>query len=33
MTHGHELKGANVGGRGCSGQRGTKWGNRTTVIA
>ena len=22
MTHGHELSGENVGGRGCSGQRG-----------
>ena len=26
MTHGHELKGRNVGGRGCAGQRGVKWG-------
>ena len=26
MTHGHELKGENVGGRGCAGQRGIKGG-------
>ena len=26
MTHGHELKGENVGGRGCAGQRGIKRG-------
>ena len=24
MTHGHELKGGNVGGRGCAGRRGIK---------
>ena len=30
MTHGHELKGGNVGGRGCAGRRGIeggKWDN------
>ena len=30
MTHGHELKGGNVGGRGCVGRRGIeggKWDN------
>ena len=30
MTHGHELKGGNVGERGCAGQRGIeggKWDN------
>ena len=30
MTHGHELKAGNVGGRGCAGQRGIeegKWDN------
>ena len=30
MTHGHELQGGNVGGRGCAGWRGReggKWGN------
>ena len=30
MTHGHELKGGNVGGRGCAGWRGIegrKWDN------
>ena len=32
MTHGHEVKG-NVGGRGCTGWRGMKGGNGTTVIA
>ena len=26
MTHGHELKAGNVGGRGCAGQRGVKGG-------
>ena len=26
MTHGHELKGGNVDGRGCAGQRGKKGG-------
>ena len=33
MTHGHELKGGNVGGRGYAGQRGIKMENGTTVIA
>ena len=34
MTHGHELKGENVGGRGCAGRRGIKGGGSgTTVIA
>ena len=33
MTHAHELKGGNVGGRGCAGRRGVKGGNGTTVIA
>ena len=34
MTHGHELNGENVSGRGCAGQR-NKWGvgNGTTVTA
>ena len=32
-THGYELKGENVGGRGCTGQRGIKGENGTTVIA
>ena len=26
MTHGHELKAGNVGGRRCAGQRGVKGG-------
>ena len=26
MTHGHELRLGNVGGWGCAGQRGIKWG-------
>ena len=26
MTHGHELKGGNVGGQGCAGWRGIKGG-------
>ena len=26
MTHGHELKGGNVGRRGCGGRRGVKGG-------
>ena len=26
MTHGHELRGGNVDGRGCAGQRGLDWG-------
>ena len=30
MTHGHELKVGNVGGRGCAGQRGIEGGNGTT---
>ena len=33
MTHGHELKGGNVGGRGCAGWRRIKGGNGTAVIA
>ena len=33
MTHGHELKGWNEGGRGHVGQRGIKGGNGITVIA
>ena len=33
MTHGHELKWGNVGGRGCAGRRGIKRENGTTVIA
>ena len=35
MTHGHELKGENVGGRGCAGWRGIKggkWDNCNSVI-
>ena len=32
-THGHELQGGNVGGKGYAGWRGTKVGNGTTVIA
>ena len=35
MTHGHELKGGNVGGRGCAGQRGVKggkWDNCNSMI-
>ena len=32
-THGRELKGGNVGGRRCAGQRGIKGENGTTVIA
>ena len=33
MTHGHEPKRGNVGGRGCAGWRGIKGGgNGTTVI-
>ena len=35
MTHGHELKGGNVGGRGCAGQRGIKgerWDNCNSII-
>ena len=30
MTHGHELKGGNAGGRGCTGWRGTKGGKWDT---
>ena len=33
MTHEHELKGGNVGGRGCAVWRGIKRVNGTTVIA
>ena len=33
MTHGHELKWGNVGGKGCAGWRGVKGGNGTTGIA
>ena len=35
MTHGHELKGGNVGGRGCAGWRGIrggKWDNCNSII-
>ena len=35
MTHGHELKGDNAGGRGCAGQRvikGVKWDNYNSII-
>ena len=35
MTHGHELKGGNVGGRGCarwSGVKGGKWDNCNSMI-
>ena len=35
MTHGHELKWGNVGGRGCAGRRGVKgekWDNRNSII-
>ena len=35
MTHGHELKGGNVGGRGCAGQKGVKgrkWDNCNSKI-
>ena len=35
MTHGHELKGENVGGRGCAGwrgKRGEKWDNCNSII-
>ena len=33
MAHGHKLKGGSVGERGCTGRRGVKGGNGTTVIA
>ena len=33
MTHGHELRGGNEGGRWGTGQRGIKGKDRTTVIA
>ena len=36
MTHGHELKGVNVGGRGCAGWRGIKggkWDNCNSIIS
>ena len=35
MTHGHELKGGNVAGRGCAGWRGIKgekWDNCNSII-
>ena len=32
MTHGHELRWGNDGGRGCSGQRGKRGGDGTIVI-
>ena len=35
MTHGHELKGGTVGGRGCAGRRGVKggkWDNYNSII-
>ena len=35
MTHGHELKVGNVGGRGCAGQKrikGGKWDNCNSII-
>ena len=35
MTHAHELKKGNVGGRGCAGQRGVKqgkWDNCNSII-
>ena len=35
MNHGHELKGGNVGGQGCAGQRGVKggkWDNCNSII-
>ena len=35
MTHGHELKQGNAGGRGCAGQRGIKgkeWDNCNSII-
>ena len=35
MTHGHELYGGNVGGRGCagwSGVKGEKWDNCNSII-
>ena len=34
MTHGHELRWGNAGGRGCAGRRGRKGRkNGTTVVA
>ena len=33
MTHGHELKGGNMGGRGCAGWKGVRGENGTTVTA
>ena len=33
LTHGHELKGGNVGVRGCAGWRGVKGEKGTIVIA
>ena len=35
ITHGHELQGGNVGGRGCagwSGVKGRKWDNCNSII-
>ena len=35
MTHGHELKGRNVGGRVCAGRKGVKgvkWDNCNSII-
>ena len=35
MTHGHELKGGNAGGKGCAGRRGIKggkWDNYNSII-
>ena len=35
MTHGHELKGGNSGGKGCAGQRrlkGGEWYNCNSII-
>ena len=35
MTHGHKLKGGNVGGKGCAGRRGIKggkWDNYNSII-
>ena len=32
MTHGHELQGGNVGGRGWAGWKGWKWDNCSSII-
>ena len=32
MTHGHELKVGNVGGRGFLGMKGGKWDNCNSII-